>query len=378
MAVRSSYSSFILHPSSFRRGGRVTERMTGLMKRLFNSLVALTLTAGLLNGARADETTPKKENQRETPIVKAVRKAKPSVVTLKVVRRSAYNTREVVGSGVVVDERGYVITNRHVVSGSEGVKAVLADGTECAAQVITEDARHDLAILKLSVAKKLTVVTFASSSGLMEGETVIAIGHPYGYLNTVSTGIVSALGREITMPTGEKLTGLIQVTASINPGNSGGPLLNIDGDLIGINVAMREGAQGIAFALNADTVQGVLAQHLRAANVSHVDHGLTCRENVIDPEGEARRQVVVETADQDALKHGDVILTVGERSVMNRFDLERSLWGHKVGDVVAAKVVRDGKEKMVSLTLSEGRAAVADTTPRTGSAEIATRPVGER
>ena len=96
----------------------------------------------------------------------------------------------------------------------------------------------------------------------MVGETVIAIGHPFGYTNTVSTGIISALGREITMPEGEVLGNLIQTNASINPGNSGGPLLNINGELIGINVALREGAQGIAFALNADTVQQVLSKHL--------------------------------------------------------------------------------------------------------------------
>ncbi len=348
------------------------------MKRLLHFLVACTLTASLSSGARADEAVAKKENLRETHIVKAVRKAKPSVVTLKVMRRSAYNTREVVGSAVVVDERGYVVTNRHVVTGSEGVKAILADGTECTAQIVIEDARHDLAILKLPLKKKLPVITFAPATELMEGETVIAIGHPYGYVNTVSTGIVSALGREITMPTGEKLTGLIQVTASINPGNSGGPLLNIYGDLIGINVAMRDGAQGIAFALNADMVQSVLAQHLSASNISRVEHGLACSQKVIDPEGQARQQVIVETATQETLKHGDVILTVGERTVTNRFDLERSLWGHKAGDVVAAKVVRDGKETLVSLTLSEGRVAVADTTPRTGLAEATTRPVGER
>ena len=94
----------------------------------------------------------------------------------------------------------------------------------------------------------------------MVGETVIAVGHPYGYTNTVSTGIVSAKGREIPMPSGGRLTDLIQTNASINPGNSGGPMLNINGELIGINVALREGAQDIAFALNADTVQKVLSQ----------------------------------------------------------------------------------------------------------------------
>ena len=348
------------------------------MKKLSHALLAFVFTATLLTGARAEEARPKKEDLRITQEVKAIRKAKPSVVTLKVVRRSAYNTREVIGSGVVVDERGYVITNRHVVTGSEGVKAVMADGTECTAQVLLEDARHDLAIIKVSVKTKLKAITFAPTSDLEEGMKVIAIGHPYGYINTVSQGSISALGREITMPTGEKLTGLIQVTAAINPGNSGGPLLDIYGDLIGINVATRDGAQGISFALNADMVQSVLAKHLSAANISRVNHGLACRVD-LTPEADAtRQQVVVEEATQTTLQRGDVILTVGTQTVTNRFDLERSLWSSKAGDVVAAKVVRDGKEMQLTLTLSEGRVAAANTTPQTGTAAVAQPVVGQR
>ena len=113
-------------------------------------------------------------------------------------------------------------------------------------------------------------MTFAPASDLMVGEEVIAIGHPYGYTNTVSTGIVSALNREVSMQSGGVLTDLIQTTASINPGNSGGPLMNINGELIGINSAMRSDAQGIAFALNADMVQQVLSQHLSAGKMAHV------------------------------------------------------------------------------------------------------------
>ena len=108
------------------------------------------------------------------------------------------------------------------------------------------------------------MLPLAPVDDLMVGETVIAIGHPFGYTHTVSTGIISALGREITMPTGDVLTGLIQTNASINPGNSGGPLLNINGEFIGINVALREGAQNIAFAINAGTVKSFLQQHLSA------------------------------------------------------------------------------------------------------------------
>src|SRR5205085_5920300 len=133
------------------------------------------------------------------------------------------------------------------------------------------------------------------------------------------------------------------------------PLLNINGELIGINVALREGAQGIAFALNADTVQAVLSKHLSAANVAHVEHGLACR--VVVGEGKVRQQVVVEAvarrsaAAKAGLRKGDVLVKLGGRAVRNRFDLERALWGYKAGDKIEAAVLRGGKETHIALTL---------------------------
>src|SRR5262249_30089143 len=183
--------------------------------------------------------------------------------------------------------------------------------------------------------------------------TVVAVGHPYGYTDTVTPGIVSALGREIQMPSGVTLKELIQTNASLNPGNSGGPLLNVNGELIGINVALREGAQGIAFALNADVVQKVLAEHLSAARVAKMRHGLVCRARVGTEAGKNRQQVVVErAADGAGLKSGDVLRAVGGRAVANRFDVERALWDCKPGDTVDAVVLRDGEETQASLKLT--------------------------
>src|SRR5262249_47454384 len=154
---------------------------------------------------------------------------------------------------------------------------------------------------------------------VMVGETVIAVGNPFGYANTVSTGIISALDREVTMPAGETISNLIQTDASINPGNSGGPLLNINGEVIGIVVALRGGAQGIAFALNADGVQSLLSVHLSAARISGVRHGLVCKEKA-GVDGERRQRVLVESASAE-LKSGDEIVRVGGRHVGNRFDV---------------------------------------------------------
>jgi serine protease Do len=299
------------------------------------------------------------QHSRKTPVVEAVAKTRASVVTITVPRTGR---KDAVGTGVIIDERGYLVTNRHVVGGAQSVQICLADGTELTARVLSADPRVDLAVLHVNVGKKLTALRLAPAGDLMVGEQVIAVGHPFGYVNTVSTGIVSALNREITMPTGDVLTGLIQTDASINPGNSGGPLLNINGELIGINVALREGAMGIAFAINADTVKMLLSRQLSALRVGGVYHGLNCNEKILGEIG-PRQRVIVATVDADApaagagLKTGDEILTVGDRSVANRFDVERALWDRHPGEKVALQVVRHGQPLTVTLTLAGAEAA---------------------
>jgi serine protease Do len=306
---------------------------------------------------------------RRTAIVEAVSKTEHGIVTLKVTRNGTWGKRNIVGTGVIVDERGFLITNHHVIDGAEAIRATLSDKSTAEARVHTELPQYDLAILRISTTKKLKALSFGPGSDLMKGETIIAVGNPYGYDNSVAPGIISALGREITMPSGETLKNLIQHTASINPGNSGGPLLNINGELIGINVALREGAQGISFALNADTVKEALSKHLSASKISKVSHGLKCEENVAE-DAKARQKVVVSStttpAARAALKKGDVIVKMGAVSVNNRFDVERALWGYKAGDKVEAAVLRDGKLTNVSLTLAgaESRVAAASGTNR--------------
>ncbi len=317
--------------------------------------LGLALALAALGGAATERSSA--QYSRRTPIVEAVQKTRAGIVTVKVEKRGNWGRREVVGTGVVVDGRGYVITNRHVIAGADKLTVQTVDGDEYQAKLHTEDALRDLAILTLPGARHLPELGFAPSSDLLVGETVIAVGHPFGYNNTVSTGIVSALGRQITMPSGETLTNLIQTDASINPGNSGGPLFNINGELVGINVALREGAQGIAFALPAEAVQEALARHLSAARVGKVGHGLSCRERVPE-EGPVRQQAVIDRvaeggpAERAGLRRGDVVVRVGQRSVHNRFDVERSLWDFHAGDSVQLRVVRDGEPMLAVLTLS--------------------------
>jgi S1-C subfamily serine protease len=196
---------------------------------------------------------------RLTPLILCVRKAKPTTVFIT---RPAI--RKVIGSGVVVDPRGYVVTNSHVVGEAKEVTIRFLDGAEktVEAEVVYNEPKEDLALVRIRTAGEYAAVAYSDSDGVEVGEQVVAIGNPYGYTGTVSLGIVSAVGREIPMPDGGSLTQLIQTDASLNPGNSGGPLLNIDGDLIGINVAVRENAQNIGFAIPANRVRQIVAKIL--------------------------------------------------------------------------------------------------------------------
>jgi serine protease Do len=244
-------------------------------------------------------------------------------------------------------------------------------------QVLVEDTSYDLAVLKLTSKQTLQALPLGPEGDVMVGEDVIAIGHPFGYQYTVSTGIVSAVDRTIDMPGGETLKGLFQTNAAINPGNSGGPLLNINGEVIGINTAIREGTQNMAFAMNADVVQQVLSKHLSALKVGGVRHGLSCTEAVARQGGQRSKVVVQEAAAE--LKKGDELLQVGGRAVGNRFDVERALWSCKPGDKVDVAVLREGKELRLSLTLSQASRADAGGTGQptpAGNSATATRTAG--
>jgi serine protease Do len=321
--------------------------MRNAVKRCALVVVALALFEGASVGGRA-------QHVRRTAIVEAVEKTRDAIVTLRVTRSAdeGGKRRGIPGTGIIIDERGYLVTNHHLIAEATKITATLSDKTTLEARIHTEDPKHDLAILRLPVTKKVKALPIGPGSDLEVGETVIAIGNPYGYTNTVSTGIISALGRAVTVPSGERLTNLIQTNASINPGNSGGPLLNINGELIGINVALRHDAQNIAFALNAEMVKEALKKHLSAIKVSKVGHGLVCAEKVA-AEGKSRQKVVVEKVrgDRVAVKEGDVLVKVGSLAVQNCFDVERALWGYKAGDKVEAAVLRGGRLTRVKLTL---------------------------
>ena len=201
---------------------------------------------------------------RITPMVETIRKARPSVVGVFLP-----NAEKVNGTGAIIDKRGLIVTNHHVVGKHETVVIRLHDGTKLPGDVILNRPDRDLAFIRIKTDKELVPITVKEGKkedDIILGETVIAIGHPLGYTDTISAGIISSLDREIVEPTGAKLTRLLQTTAAINPGNSGGPLININGEMIGVNVAVRSDAQGIAFSIHCGTVWDVMNETWRKKN----------------------------------------------------------------------------------------------------------------
>ncbi len=220
--------------------------------------ITVLLLSGNWNSSEGQGNARLVPNNRISPIVVAIQKCQGSVVAFISPR-----TKKAMGTGVIVDPRGYIVTNAHVVQSSRVWKIQLVDKTELKAQVVSFKGAGDLAIVKVTTTKKLDVLPPTTSDKLYLGETVIAIGHPYGYSYSISRGIISGLGREIELPAGAVIKGAIQVDAAINPGNSGGPLLNINGELIGINFAQRTSAENIAFTIPARQVRATLAEYFK-------------------------------------------------------------------------------------------------------------------
>ncbi len=333
---------------------------TSVWKRLLQHALG-SATLGLLLALVCQPTIA--SDLRRTAIVKAVEAARPSIVnihgekTLRNEGRAGENEalRRVngMGTGVVIDERGYILTNYHVVEGVQKIQVTLADRTAHVARIISHDPATDLAIIKID-AKDLTVINIGTSSDLMAGEPVIAVGNAYGYEHTVTRGIVSALHRTVQVTETQSYEDLIQTDASINPGNSGGPLLNIDGEMIGINVAVRAGAQGIGFAIPVDKAMAVAADLLSTRRVSNTWHGIVGRHSyTAESSGMIVDSVAKESpAQRSELQSGDVITRVGNLSVSRPVDLERALLDRRVGEKVPIVVKRDERQINVSLVLA--------------------------
>jgi serine protease Do len=317
-------------------------------------------------------------NLRQTPIVDVVKRVRGAVVNIHSERTvalteellstaPAQNRVNGMGTGIIIDPRGYIITNQHVVDEVSLLRVRLADGTNAAARIVARDSETDLALLKIDVNKPLQTMPLGTASDLMVGETMVAIGNAYGYEHTVTVGVVSALGRDVTLNKEVSYKQLIQTDAAINPGNSGGPLLNIHGDLIGVNVAIRAGAQGIGFAIPVDTMIRVAADMMANRVRGGAPLGLVLKNEVQTNRDDAgpQRQAVVDRVDANTpagkagVQRGDVVLRLGDQPVATGLDVERGLLEHASGDKVALLVRRNGTEQKLELALESGRAPVA-------------------
>jgi serine protease Do len=341
----------------------MTNRAIATRSRLWTVMPLVVVAATLA----PSERTGVASEQRRTAMVRAVERVRPSVVNLrgnKTLRPEegpvGASGREVngMGTGVILDERGYIITNNHVIEGVRQIDVTLADGTTTRGVVVASDPKADLAIIKITPSEKLQVAPIGTSSDLMVAESVIAVGNAYGYEHTVTRGVISALHRSVQVSDTQSYTDLIQTDASINPGNSGGPLLNIDGELIGINVAVRAGAQGIGFAIPVDQVVQVAAQLMSIENVDQNWHGMAVKAG---PKGPVVDKVLADSpAAKSELKPGDLVKSVGGQTVTRPLDVERAFLGRKTGEEVSVEVERNGKTetKKVSLARHTRRVAV--------------------
>lgn len=310
--------------------------------------------------------------QRESPIVKAVQRVRASVVNIRGEKTIATPAGQAPGSdanrrvngmgtGVVVDARGYIITNFHVVDGVRDIMVTLADGQRQTAKLVTRDMETDLAIIKIDAQNPLPVIPIGTSSDLMPGETVIALGNAYGYEHTVTRGIVSALHRAVQVSDAQYYDDLIQTDASINPGNSGGPLLNIDGDMIGINVAVRAGAQGIGFAIPVDKVVSVAASMLASCNVNKTWMGMASSNDPSRPhQGLVVGSVEPKSPAAEAgLAPGDVITGIDDTDIRRPLDFQRAMLDRKPNEKIRMVVRRAGDPLTLNLALGDAPEAAA-------------------
>jgi serine protease Do len=297
---------------------------------------------------------------RRTPIVEAVQAVRHSVVNIRgektieptaapVAVGEASRLVNGMGTGVIIDPRGYVVTNHHVIDGVREILVTTADQQQYTARLVNRDPETDLAIIKIDPAEPLAVIHIGTSSDLMPGEPVIAVGNAFGYEHNVTRGIISALHRAVQVDEAQDYGDLIQTDASINPGNSGGPLLNIDGEMIGINVAVRANAQGIGFAIPVDKAMAVAAKLMAAQALQKGWHGLELA-NEHDGPGALVEAVLEKSPAQEAgLRPADVVTRVGDLEIARPLDFHRAMVALEA-DASVGVVARRGDETL-NLTL---------------------------
>ena len=269
--------------------------------------------------------------------------------------------RASLGSGVIVSPEGIIVTNEHVIVRATEIRVLMADKTELEAELVGADSDSDLAVLKVVTKSKLPYLPLPAERDVLIGETVIAIGNPFGLSHTVTTGVVSATGR--TIQAGDLVyQDFIQTDASINPGNSGGPLVNVEGGLVGINTAIHSQAEGIGFAIPATHVRAIVSQIIDRGGVQPAWIGIQTQD--LTPElafhfgADPGTGVVVSSVDADSpaaaagLTRGSIITRVGSEKVRNSAEFASRTQGLAVGETIALEYSLQGKARSTQLRVA--------------------------
>ena len=295
-------------------------------------------------------------------VIDVVDRVGPTVVRLDI---KAGSRRGGTGSGVIVAPDGLVLTNSHVVDGAARVNVTTVDGRSLTAQVVGNDPDTDLALVRIDAPVTLPAAPLGNSKLLRRGQLVIAIGNPLGFESTVTTGVVSALGRSLRARSGRLIDDVIQTDAALNPGNSGGPLVSSRGEVVGVNTAVIMGAQGICFAVAANTASFVLGELVRHGRVRRAYIGIAAQQFTLS----RRRQLAAALAQESAvmvatvepgspadcagIAAGDIIVALDGTAVTGADDLIRILAGEKIGRTVEVETLHNGSRRSVSLVPAE-------------------------
>jgi len=314
----------------------------------------------------------------ETDITSAVAKVGPAVVTINSTVTGQFtpfglsSDQQASGSGVIISDKGYILTNEHVIDGASRVDVILADGTSLTAKIVGSDLYSDLAVLQVS-GKIPAPAVLGNSDTLKPGETAIAIGSPLGdFKNTVTVGVISATGRSLDSGNGYTLEGMIQTDAAINHGNSGGPLVNLAGEVIGINTLIVRNtsssgdvAEGLGFAIPSNTVQAVSAQIIDKGFIARPYLGINWQ--AIDPDIANAYGLPVQwgvyitridsgsPAEKAGLRRGDIITQVGAIPLDATHAYNNALFNYAPGQTIPIKIDRSGSTLQVTVTLGQSQ-----------------------
>jgi S1-C subfamily serine protease len=273
------------------------------------------------------------------------------------------------GSGVIVAPDGLVLTNSHVVGGASRVELMTTEGRSLTARVVGDDPDTDLALVRVDAPVTLPAARLGDSKRLRRGQLVVAIGNPLGFESTVTVGVVSALGRSLRSSNGRLIDDVIQTDAALNPGNSGGPLVSSRGEVIGVNTAIIQGAQGICFAVASNTAQFVLGELVRHGRVRRAYIGISAQQTTIPrrlqlASGLTQSSAATITssepgspANRSGLLTGDMIVTLDGQPVTGADDLIRLLTGERIGRSIEIGVLRLGKLRRFTLAPEERKRA---------------------